>query len=51
MDWDHFTPYTDYLVYAIPAAAVMLVLSWIVIKVRYKFWATRPVFHVYDLKY
>ena len=51
MDWEHFTPYTDYFVYAIPVAVVVLVLSWIAIKVRYKFWATQPVFHVYDLKY
>ena len=51
MNWEHFTPYTEYIVYAIPVATVVLVLSWIFIKVRYKFWATQPVFHVYDLKY
>ena len=51
MSLNHFTPYMEYSVYIIPAVIIVLVLSWIVIKVRYKFWATQPVFHVYDLIY
>jgi hypothetical protein len=51
-------PYPDYmasagsiLVYVIPAIVLTLVIAWIVVKVRHRFWSTQPVFHVYDLKY
>lgn len=51
MDWNHFIPHTEYVVYTILITTILLVLSWIVIKIRYKFWASQPVFHIYDLKY
>ena len=51
INWDQFNPYMEYSVYAIPIVTIILVLSWIVIKVRYKFWATQPVFHIYDIIY
>lgn len=51
MDFNKANPYTEYAVYTILITTIFLVISWIVIKIRYKFWATQPIFHTYDLKY
>jgi len=51
MQWSQVEPYTEYLVYVIPIVAIVLILAWIIVKIKYKFWSSQPVFHTYDLKY
>ena len=41
----------DYIPYILLCIIIIIFLIMAIIKIKFKFWALQPVFHIYDIRY